>query len=83
MLDVDSHLDVVVCVPLAVKILEAVEHLQADVEDSRQGDGLLARLEKLLNVRAKPRHDHEPKLSTEHVSRSSQQSLWKYLSFWP
>ena len=61
MRDDDNHLDVIVCVPLAVEILEAVEDLEANVEDSGEGDGLLARLKELLDVRAKPRHDHEPK----------------------
>ena len=46
-------------VSLAVDVLEAVEHLEADVEDSGQGHGLLAGLEELLDVGAEPRHDHK------------------------
>ena len=58
--DNNSYLDIIVGVSLAVEVLEAVQNLKADIEHSGQGNGLLARLEELLNVRAKPRHDHEP-----------------------
>ena len=60
MRDNNSYLDIIVSVSLAVEVLEAVQNLEADIEHSGQGDGLLARLEELFNVRAKPRHDHEP-----------------------
>ena len=61
MRDNDSHLDIIVGVSLAVEILEAVKDLEANIQDSGQRDGLLARLKELLDVRAKPRHNHEPK----------------------
>ena len=60
MRDNNSYLDIIVSVSLAVEVLEAVQYLEADIEHSGQGDGLLSGLKEPFNVRAKPRHDHEP-----------------------